>query len=384
LHNEASFVYENSEDTYLLSFYRRDNQEDYFNHFVVLDMDGDGIPELVLHNMYNGDSLVLHYYNGAVYGKKYGYRAMRNLKMDGFFGWSNNASNSGLGKLWFSGPEQETMYLAEYGSLLEDIEMYRINGSPVSQKDFLAYTAFQDAKEDVVWHEFNIGNLLSALYMLNAPSFPPPIDYFQYIDSTSRMSQNSISDLRFWGWSKNSNVAYTITRSLAPMKGYIFTAVIFNTIHDIFVWQDSLNSNDFEENGYTAAYNNFVNNFISRAGQNGIEFTQADFKGFPIRHNNQTVNIKVVTFEKTGEWHEVYGNIGGYGIIVESNVRGAKPVYKKTLDWPVMDVIPCGYFISPFEDRALIVIGEYALDFEGYDVRYVLTGCHLSTGFDSR
>jgi hypothetical protein len=155
LHNEASFVYENSEDTYLLSFYRRDNREDSFNHFAVLDMDGDGMPELVLHNMYNGDFLVLHYYNGAVYGQKYGYRAMKNLKMDGFFGWSNSASNSGLGKLRFSGSEQETMDLAEYGSLLEDIEMYRINGNPVSQKDYLAYTAIQNAKEDVVWHERN-------------------------------------------------------------------------------------------------------------------------------------------------------------------------------------------------------------------------------------
>jgi hypothetical protein len=197
------------------------------------------------------------------------------------------------------------------------------------------------------------------------------------------MSQNSISDLRFWGWSKNSNVAYTINKSLEPMEGYIFTAVIFDTINDTVLCQDSINFNDVNENEYNAGFNNVVNNFISRAGQNGIEFTQADFKGFPIRHDNQTVNIKVVTFEKTGEWHEVYGNIGGYGIIVESNVRGAKPVYKKTLDKPVKDVIPCGYFISPFEDRALIVIGEYALDFEGYDVRYVLSGCHLSTGFDS-
>jgi hypothetical protein len=49
--------------------------------------------------------------------------------------------------------------LAEYGSLHEDIEMYRINGSPVSQNDFYAYTALQDAKKDVVWRLVTTGNI---------------------------------------------------------------------------------------------------------------------------------------------------------------------------------------------------------------------------------
>jgi hypothetical protein len=158
LHNEASFADENSEEAYL-SFFLSDHREDNFSLFAVLDMDADGTPELVLNNTSNGDSLVLHYYNGAVYGKEYSYRAMRNLKTDGFFAWSNSASNSGLGKLRFSGAEQETVYLAEYGSLLEDIEMYRILDQQVSQKDFYAYTAIQDAREDVVWHELTIGNI---------------------------------------------------------------------------------------------------------------------------------------------------------------------------------------------------------------------------------
>jgi hypothetical protein len=46
-----------------------------------------------------------------------------------------------------------------------------------------------------------------------------------------------------------------------------------------------------------------------------------------------------------------------------------------------MNVVIYGYFISPFEDRVLIVAGEYVWGFEGYDVRKFLIGCHLSTGF---
>jgi hypothetical protein len=375
-------------------FYNEDNRVVYlrdlnYKQFAVLDMNlyADGIPELVLHNTANGDTLVLHYYDGAVYGKEYSYRAMRNLKIDGFFDWSNSASNSGLGKLHITEKDQEIIHMAEYGSLMEEIEMYRIQGNPVSKAEFNDYSAFQNAKEDIVWHNLtneNINNLASLNIIPEVPSFPPPVDYIQYINFEPNFNH---SDLRLWGWSKNSNIAYTINRNLDPMDGNIFTAVIFNTIDNNVVWQDSLNSNDYEENEYNAAFNNFIKSFISRAGQNRIEFTQeasprgqADFKGLPIRHNNQVVNITVETGRSTDDWDDVYGNIGRYRIIAERDGR-RKIIHEKTLDRPVMDIVSCGYFINPFDNRALIVAGEYEWAFEGYDVRYVLFGCHLSTGF---
>jgi len=382
-------------------FYDEDNRVVYlrdlnYKQFAILDMNlyADGIPELVLQNTANGDTLVLHF-NGAAYGKVYGYRAMRNLKIDGFFDWRNSASNSGLGKLHITGKEQEIIHMAEYGSLMEEIEMYRIQGNQVSLMEFNDYCAFQHAKENIVFYNLtneNINKLSSLNIIPEVPSFPPPIDYFQYINFEPMYNH---SDLRLWGWSRNSNVAYTIKKNLDPMDGNIITAVIFNTIDDIVVWQDSLNSNDYKENEYNAALNNFIKSFMSRAGQNGIEFTQevsprgqADFKGLPIRNKNQIVNIIVETGNKTGDWHEVYGNIGSYRIIAEiatefpaQNNGRRKIIYEKTLDRPVMDVVSCGYFINPFDNRALIIVGEYEWAFEGYDVKYILIGCHLSTGF---
>jgi len=372
--NQTGFFDEDNRVVYLRDF--------NYKQFAVLDMNlyADGIPELVLQNMTNGDILVLHYYEGAVYGKVYGYRAIRNLKIDGFFDWSNSVYNSGLGKLNITGKDQEIINMAEYGSLMEDVEMYRIQGNPVSLNEFNDYTAFQNAKEDIVWHNLtneNINNLTSLNIIPQVPSFPPSIDYFQYVDFKPMFKH---SDLRFWGWSKDSKVAYTINKSLDPMEGNIFSSVIFDTIDDIIVWQDSLNSNDYKENEYNAAFNNFIKSFMSRAGQNKIEFLQADFKGLPIRHINQVVNIIVETSKSTGDWHEVYGNIGSYKIIANKDGR-RKIIHEKTLDRPVMDIVSCGYFINPFDNRALIIVGEYKWAFEGYDVGYVLIGCHLSTGF---
>jgi len=157
-------------------FYNEDNHVVYlrdlnYKQFAILDMNlyADGIPELVLHNTANGDTLVLHF-NGAVYGKEYSYRTIRNLKIDGFFDWSNSAYNSGLGKLHITEKDQEIINMAEYGTLLEEIEMYRIQGTPVSKEEFNDYTAFQNAKEDIVWHNLtneNIENLVSLNIKVN-------------------------------------------------------------------------------------------------------------------------------------------------------------------------------------------------------------------------
>jgi hypothetical protein len=79
---------------------------------------------------------------------------------------------------------------------------------------------------------------------------------------------------------------------------------------------------------------------------------QAEYKGLPIRHHNQVYNIILDTTEKKDE-----------------NV-----VY-------TVDIFSCGYFISPYENGALIVIGKTVEVFEGYDIEFIFTGCHLHYGF---
>jgi len=122
---------------YESSFYEDYYSPVYINdlnirQFALVDMDGDNIPELVLHDTSNGDTFVLQFNgsNGAVYGKKYSYRAMKNLKKDGTFDWSNSAFDSGTGRLHLSGPYQRMIIIAD----------------------------LQDSKEDVIWHELTNEN----------------------------------------------------------------------------------------------------------------------------------------------------------------------------------------------------------------------------------
>ena len=143
LRNETGFIYENSVNVYL-SFFQSGNRENNFGHFAIYDMDGNGIPALVLHNMNNGDSLILHYDNRRVYGKKHADRAMRYLKKDATFN-----SKIGILQIMFRNDDQRLICLVESGT-----------------KEFDTYITYQDSKENVIWHELtnkNINNL-SALY----------------------------------------------------------------------------------------------------------------------------------------------------------------------------------------------------------------------------
>ena len=99
--------------------------------FAVVDMDGDGVPEVVL--MYDpGELKVFRVEKGTIYGYDFSFRGMNGIKADGTFYWSNDAGSSGVGKQTFSGTKTETKKLADSN---------------------------QDNKTDAEWLDFNETNV---------------------------------------------------------------------------------------------------------------------------------------------------------------------------------------------------------------------------------
>ena len=154
LHNETFFFDENNEKVYI-THYQQDRSD---LNFAIIDMDGNGTPELLLHKLYNGDTIVMHYYNGLVHANEYGFRGMNSLKVDGTFNWSNSAFNSGIGRLQFIEVNQKTIYLVE-NDTQEENEIFRINNIEVNQEDFWAFTATQDNKAELIWYELTTENI---------------------------------------------------------------------------------------------------------------------------------------------------------------------------------------------------------------------------------
>jgi hypothetical protein len=185
----------------------------------------------------------------------------------------------------------------------------------------------------------------------------------------------SLSTFRIWGWSEDGKVAYSIERCIDGTIYILHTAVIFDFIDDVFVWKNMITDDeDLSEDDYIDFYKEYEMVCI----QNNIEPIQTDFKELPISHNNYVFNIIIDIIDE--EETRYFDDIESYRVIVET--RGKKKIVKQKNDVWAFDVLPCGYFISPYENRALIVIAERVPGFEGADIEFYFIGCHLTYGFN--
>ncbi len=172
LQNEAKFFSINNKinddkDTYLDdSFFSVVDANHAKLYFTVIDMDGDGILEIVVQGVYESGNVamsrILHYEDGTVYGYFFGARELDNLKKDGTFSWSGGGSYSGCSNVQFFGVYAKETFLAEY--YVEDgstLEKYFINNMSVPEEEFDTYCNNQNQKKDVVWYELNKDNINS-------------------------------------------------------------------------------------------------------------------------------------------------------------------------------------------------------------------------------
>ena len=82
-----------------------DSDSDYagraVEQFAVVDMDGNGVPEVVIELSRDGERIVFHYKDGKIYGFGFSYRGMNESKKDGTFTGSSGADSSSIDRLEF-------------------------------------------------------------------------------------------------------------------------------------------------------------------------------------------------------------------------------------------------------------------------------------------
>ncbi len=162
LENKANFYSTENEKSVLLNDFL-ENKEIIVKTFAIwgftiLDMDGDGIPEIVLDLGPPGLYEVLHYYEGDVYGYMFSNRQLGNLKTDGIFRWSSSAFHNGYGRLKFESAECITDRIGYVNSMYNDgnptIE-YCIDNQFVTEEEYDSFCEIQDAKTDAIWYDFS-------------------------------------------------------------------------------------------------------------------------------------------------------------------------------------------------------------------------------------
>ena len=133
--------------------------------FALLDLDGDGADELVLNIDYSGDEeyVVLTCYDGTVYANQVVYRGFLTPKADGTVAWSNGAFDNGYARFRF---ENGVLVYDDFAAVSSDDSgsvTYTLNGESVSEEDFDAFIAEQNAKDDLAWTAFSVDAVNAAL-----------------------------------------------------------------------------------------------------------------------------------------------------------------------------------------------------------------------------
>lgn len=150
-----------------------------FTSFAIIDLDSNGIPEVVLQHqnipvtegrivgededIQDIGCYILRYSDGKVYSYYKYNKAFDELKIDGFFNSSGDITNHGWCKLYFSGNQvvvDEIDYVeAYYWDNHNRIVNFYVNKSPASEESFNKQIKYHSSKPDVTWYIYSEDNI---------------------------------------------------------------------------------------------------------------------------------------------------------------------------------------------------------------------------------
>ena len=213
--------------------------------------------------------------------------------------------------------------------------------------------------------------------------FPQKINLFRYDSSFANRSPHGFPNTRIWGWSKNGKIAYSIESAIDGRGGQIIEFVVLDLITDktVFVLEmDSFDHNDIENE---ALYNVFKTEILSAQKEYDIVQEGTQFLPFPFTRNNTEYNARFIDIEykddDLGFFEKV---VTGYKVSVTANTKSKIVNTFVPLRIITSTVYLCGYILSPFENRMMVVIAEESWVHEGTEMFYRFAGCHLGVGFN--
>ena len=215
--------------------------------------------------------------------------------------------------------------------------------------------------------------------------FPPKINLFQHSRPVSQGQLYGFPDARIWGWSNNGKVAYSIETAVEGRGGQVIDFVILDTITDKALFElrmDSFDHGEDDDATGEALYRLYRADILNALNTHNIIQGAAVFFPFPINRNNTAYNANIAGIEyKSDEYGFFDRVVTKYNVTVTANNKTKTISVFTPVRSVTANVYICGYFLSPFENRALVVTAEEAWVFEGTELFYRFAGCHLGVGF---
>lgn len=149
------------------SFTSDETVEVTVSRFTVIDLDNDGMDEVVLWLTVDGNEYfgceILHSTEEEVYGFFVPYRGFNSLKTDGTFSFSGGAGNSGFGTIKFTSQEYTvekiTFCETRYDEKNEAEVSFVVNGHEATQEEFERELEIQNEKQDAETYSYSEENV---------------------------------------------------------------------------------------------------------------------------------------------------------------------------------------------------------------------------------
>jgi len=212
----------------------------------------------------------------------------------------------------------------------------------------------------------------------------PGINLIQHSNFSSDF--HSVRYARIWGWSTDGKVAYSFEGRLNSEASYqidffILDLVTDNILFSLIIFSEFCESADDWIEG-DALFKAHEAAIVDALRTHKIIEQQTDFLPFPITRNNIMYYAQITDFEygENEEWSFEDTIIRHTLSVTANDRRKAIGTYKPFL-W-LADVDVCGYFLSPFENKILIVIAEDLGFYQHGGILYRFIWFDLEESFD--
>jgi len=209
-------------------------------------------------------------------------------------------------------------------------------------------------------------------------NFPPKVDLFQYVVSESFI--HNIPSARIWGFSEDGKIAFSI-ETMHPAVGQIIIFTIFdlvtnNNVFELITGQHIHGSMGRDE----ALYNLYVTAILDALEIHNIINKNTEFLPFPFRINDIVYNIQIINveYEQDSSDRGFDYVVSKYTVLLTANDKERIIANINISGSTTFNVYISGFFLSPFENRVMLVVAEIGFFHgEGRVIGYRFIGFHL-------
>ena len=204
---------------------------------------------------------------------------------------------------------------------------------------------------------------------------PKSVDMMIFSKTPSK-NMYTVSKIHPIGWSKNGYFALVQENEVEGRGGVEFSYIIINTLTDKILWNHLDDWLDAEDITIKQSIKRVKKVLVKHLAKYKIvQNVGVDFYPFPLKQDEQTFSPSINIIKKK-EKDPFLGDIHSVSVFMNRETKKKKIFFKQNPN--AFSYWVSGYFMSPYEKRILVSIGEEKWGFEGTEGHFIFSGCSLT------